>query len=114
MTKYFAGFLIALITLKLGSMLAEHLIHVEPLEKMSYIVTVQEESSKPSPQEEKVKIEPITLYLQKQALKRVKIAGRCSQCHSFDKMTHINLAQIFMLLLGQPQEQNLDTLILRP
>ena len=86
MTKYFAGFLIALITLKLGNMVAEHLIHVEPLEKMSYIIAVQDESSKPSPQEEKVKIEPITPLLSKASIDEgKKIAGRCSQCHSFDK-----------------------------
>ena len=86
MTKYFAGLLIALITLKLGNMIADHLIHVEPLEKMSYIVAVQEESSKPSPQEEKVKIEPITPLLAKASAEEgKKIAGRCSQCHSFDK-----------------------------
>ena len=86
MTKYFAGLLIALITLKLGNMIADHLIHVEPLEKMSYIVAVQEERSKPSPQEEKVQIEPITPLLAKASAEEgKKIAGRCSQCHSFDK-----------------------------
>lgn len=86
MNKYFAAILIALITMKLSSIIGDSLMHVDVLEKPSYIVAnlpVEITSSAVSVVE---KIEPIGPLMSLASIENgKKISQRCTQCHSFDK-----------------------------
>ncbi len=85
MNIYFAALLVALIMMKLGSIISDSVMHVEPLDKPAYIVSgvVVEQSAAPAAVE---KIEDIIPLMAKASVDNgKKISGRCTQCHSFDK-----------------------------
>jgi cytochrome c len=85
MNIYFAALLVALITMKLGSIISDSVMHVEPLEKPAYIVSgVVVEKTLASEIPEKIE-DIVPLMAKANAENGKKIAGRCTQCHGFDK-----------------------------
>ena len=85
MNIYFAALLVVLIIMKLGGLISDSVMHVDPLDNPAYIVSgvVVEKSVAPILSE---KIEEIIPLMSKANVQNGKqISARCTQCHSFDK-----------------------------
>lgn len=85
--KITASVLVALLIGMVGSLLSEHLVHSEKLEKPAFVVDGIEDTPKPggkTPEEETLK--PIAPLLASASVERGQaIAKKCTQCHTFEK-----------------------------
>ncbi|MBM3468710.1 MAG: cytochrome c family protein [Alphaproteobacteria bacterium] len=85
--KIAASLLIALLVAMVGSLLSEHLLHHEKLEKPAFVIEGVEDTSHPgnkSSADEPLK--PITPLLASANVERGQtIAKKCTQCHTFEK-----------------------------
>lgn len=85
--KITASVLVALLVGMVGSLLSEHLVHPEKVEKPAFVIEGVEETPKPGGKTaEEEALKPITPLLASASVERGQaIAKKCTQCHTFDK-----------------------------
>jgi len=85
--KIIASILVALLVGMVGSLLAEHLVHPEKLERPVLIVEGAEMEPKPGGKTaEEEPLKPISPLLASASVERGQtIAKKCAQCHTFEK-----------------------------